>query len=466
MIIDTGTTNHFGPLAQTIVDCCPVTADPEAPLVRIANGANMQPTHSAQLNLHPKLSSAAQKMFVLDDLAAGTLVSLGQLCDDDCVALFTKYDVTIAKHDHILITGRRTDNGLWSINSPHHESNGNITLQQADDSLPDAANDETTIQLTNGSLPHEANDAVIQEMNDSLPNEADDAALQQTTSSLSHEANGIITNQQTNAELAQWLHAAAFSPARSTFISAIQNGHFQSWPGLTEKLVRKHLPPSMAEAKGHLDAMPKNTASTKPNVSFFTPPQEPDNKPTHEIYVALWEHTGRSYSDQTGAFPVQSSRGTKYLFVMYDHDSNYIFVRALKSRQQKLIAEAFESCFNLLKYKGFEPTIHIIDNECGHDIKQAFLKHNIAHQQVPPHQHRVNAAERAIRTFKNHLIAGLATCDPAFPAAEWDRLLQQAEITLNLLRASRRFPSLSAYNAIHGVFDFNKTPLAPPGTKV
>jgi hypothetical protein len=62
--------------------------------------------------------------------------------------------------------------------------------------------------------------------------------------------------------------------------------------------------------------------------------------------------------------------------------------------------------------------------------------------------------------------AGLATCDPKFPLLEWDLLMPQAELTLNLLRASRRQPKLSAYACLNGPFDFNKTPLAPPGTRV
>ena len=99
-------------------------------------------------------------------------------------------------------------------------------------------------------------------------------------------------------------------------------------------------------------------------------------------------------------------------------------------------------------------------------MKQAFDAAQVKYQLVPPHLHRRNAAERAIRTFKNHLIAGLCTCDTRFPASYWDKLLPQAVITLNLLRSSRRNPSLSAYAAIHGQFDFNATPLAPPGTKV
>jgi hypothetical protein len=48
----------------------------------------------------------------------------------------------------------------------------------------------------------------------------------------------------------------------------------------------------------------------------------------------------------------------------------------------------------------------------------------------------------------------------------WDRLLPQAEITLNLLQSSRTSTKQSAYEAINGPFDFNKTPLAPLGIKV
>ena len=59
---------------------------------------------------------------------------------------------------------------------------------------------------------------------------------------------------------------------------------------------------------------------------------------------------------------------------------------------------------------------------------------NVTWQLATPHQHRTNSAERAIHTFKNHLIAGLATVHPEFPILEWDRLIEQAEITLNLLQ--------------------------------
>jgi hypothetical protein len=37
---------------------------------------------------------------------------------------------------------------------------------------------------------------------------------------------------------------------------------------------------------------------------------------------------------------------------------------------------------------------------------------------VPPKEHRVNAAERAIRTFKNHFVSILCTVDAKFPLTE------------------------------------------------
>ena len=77
-----------------------------------------------------------------------------------------------------------------------------------------------------------------------------------------------------------------------------------------------------------------------------------------------------------------------------------------------------------------------------------------------------NAAERAIQTFKNHFIACLGTTDKNFPLHLWDRILPQAITTLNLLRSSRLNPRLSAEEHLNGMFDFNRRPLAPPGTKV
>ena len=87
-------------------------------------------------------------------------------------------------------------------------------------------------------------------------------------------------------------------------------------------------------------------------------------------------------------------------------------------------------------------------------------------QLVPPHNHRQNAAERAIKTFKAHFLSTLATCDPEYPITKWDQLIPQSEMTLNLLRPARCNPHLSAYAYLNEEHNYNKVPLAPPGTKI
>ena len=108
----------------------------------------------------------------------------------------------------------------------------------------------------------------------------------------------------------------------------------------------------------------------------------------------------------------------------------------------------------------------ILDNEVSRDLKIAFQEHDTVFQLVPPHSHRRNLAERAIQTWKNHFKAGLASVNPNFPLTEWDRLIPQANITLNLLRTAQTNPALLAYSYIYRNFNFAASPLAPPGTKV
>jgi hypothetical protein len=47
----------------------------------------------------------------------------------------------------------------------------------------------------------------------------------------------------------------------------------------------------------------------------------------------------------------------------------------------------------------------------------------------------------------------------------WYELLGQATLTMKLLRTSRVNPSVSVATHLYGKFDFNRTPLAPPGTR-
>ena len=52
-------------------------------------------------------------------------------------------------------------------------------------------------------------------------------------------------------DLIKYLHAAAFSPVKSTYIRANQKLYFQSWPVFTVQLVNTCLPNSVS--KVHID---------------------------------------------------------------------------------------------------------------------------------------------------------------------------------------------------------------------
>jgi hypothetical protein len=80
--------------------------------------------------------------------------------------------------------------------------------------------------------------------------------------------------------------------------------------------------------------------------------------------------------------------------------------------------------------------------------------------------HRRNAAERAIQTFKGHVISTLAGVSDNFLINQWDQLLPQMVTTIAILRSSNVVPNVSAYAYHHGQLGFNRTPLAPMGCAV
>ena len=285
------------------------------------------------------------------------------------------------------------------------------------------------------------------------------------------------TSTATKAELAMYHHQSLFCPTQATLTKAIQNKQLSSFPGLTTMLL-KHLPPSTATSKGHMHRTRQGIQSTRKDcdatraareqLEDMHPPQQ--MCAAHETdlfcYAALADSKeGVIYTDLPGPFPVVSHRQMKYVFVCYAYQPNAILVRPMKSRSAACMVEAYKSIYDYLSARGFKPKLNIMDNECSRAVKNYILSQNVALQLAEPDNHRANAAERAIQTFKNHFIAGLCTVDPTFPLQLWCYLLEQAEITLNLLRTSRDDPTKSAYETLNKSFDWNRTPLAPPGTK-
>ena len=281
----------------------------------------------------------------------------------------------------------------------------------------------------------------------------------------------------TKSDLVHYLHRAAFSPVISTWTKAINAVYYTTWPGLTSQLVRKHLPKALATSQGHLRQQQRNVQSTKttatPSIDNNTPemttPSFPIKEPrvrTKMSFLKSIKVTGKISTDQTGRFPVTSICGSKYLMILYNHDSNSIISEPLKLRSEHELIHAYSTLHTHLSNREIAPQVQMLNNECPDGLKQDMQNAGVAFQLVPSHLQRTNAAELAIATYKDHLIASLSRCDPSFQLHLWYRLVQQGTLTLNLLQHSRINPRLSSEYQLNGAFSFNLTPLAPPVTTV
>ena len=72
---------------------------------------------------------------------------------------------------------------------------------------------------------------------------------------------------------------------------------------------------------------------------------------------------------------------------------------------------------------------------------------------VPPHYNIIITAEKAIQTFKNNLASILCGVDDNLPMHLWYPLLQQAKLTLNLIRQPILVPTISSYAHLYVIHD-------------
>ena len=82
-----------------------------------------------------------------------------------------------------------------------------------------------------------------------------------------------------------------------------------------------------------------------------------------------------------------------------------ILATLITSLDDKSIFEAYKLRFDKLPAKGFKPKLNVMDSQATKYIKQFLTKKECKLQLVEPHNKRVNAAEQAIQTFKDALIA-------------------------------------------------------------
>ena len=159
--------------------------------VQLPNNAIMSVTHTGHIPVSISLSPHEKNVHVFDVLHSALLASLGQLYDDDCIAIFYNNEINITKNSKIILKEQ----------------------QNKSDGLCD------------------------------IP----------MSKPLRHREYSIITRDKTKTDIIQYLHGCCFSPMPIKFLKAIKNGIFLTWPGLNNQILLKYLPPSIATALGHLD---------------------------------------------------------------------------------------------------------------------------------------------------------------------------------------------------------------------
>lgn len=408
MVIDSGATSTFVRRETNL----PVKSKSNK-IVNMPDGRGTAATAIVTLP-YPTLTTAAREAHVLPSLTTNSLLSVPVLADEGYTTIFRPYqegadvykqgDVEIRALSPPVLQGCRNISGLWVVNGQYEQRQPEASANNVHD-LP--------------SIP----------------------------------------------KAIAFMHAAAGFPVKDTWIKAIKNGHYRTWPGLTPAAVMKHCPDAVETQKGHMKKQRQNVRSTKIKVA------DDSNTSTlhlkkNDVYVKIFNARDTIHTDQTGNLPVTSSRGNKFIMVLVNVDGNFIDAEPVKDHTDASLIKAYTTLWNrLTASKIVAPKLHVLDNEASTAFKAA-IKTNCDLQLVPPDTHRRNLAERAIQTFKSHLIAILAGVNEFFSMQLWDRLIPQAVLTLNLLRRANANPNISAYEYIHGEFDYNKMPLAPMGCAV
>jgi hypothetical protein len=296
------------------------------------------------------------------------------------------------------------------------------------------------------------------------------------------EAINVIFNLPSTCQTFLWHHhAAAGFPAKATFIKAVRCGNYATWPNLTVNLIHKYMSDSDKTTKGHLKGLRQGIRSTRQRVferlierevtrtkpdGENSPPHLPPPTKLDDMFVQVTDLTEELHTDQTGAFPHTSQCGNRYIMVAIHLDSNYIFTEPMKNRTEGKMIKTYQRMITRIKAAGLGIKKQVLDNECLAAMKECIRANNMEYELVPPGQHRRNQAERAIQTFKAHFISILAGVDDKFPLSLWCHLLEQTELTLNLLRQSRLAPNISAFTHVHGTHDYMRKPFALIGCTI
>ena len=193
-IVDSGASGNYFPLQSPQTK---ITQSTTPTSITQPNGEKIHSYHNSVMNILHELPIEARKAHAFHHIKY-PLISVAKLCDHNCEVHFSKNKLQIIHNNKVIKESPRDAiSKLWTL--PLKDSNDCNTK-------------------------HEKN----------------------LIMNVTHTQNDNVEN------LTQFLYGAAGYPVVSTLIKAIQKGNFATWPGFTEKRVRKYLLNNIISAKGHM----------------------------------------------------------------------------------------------------------------------------------------------------------------------------------------------------------------------
>jgi hypothetical protein len=192
------------------------------------------------------------------------------------------------------------------------------------------------------------------------------------------EANAILDLPNTRQSL-MYFHAAVGFPVKETFLDAVRARNYATWPGLTTTLIAKHFPDLDETQKGHMKGQRKGVRSTRVKPAYEIkiepgtedpPPKLIGIKKMDDIFVKIYELVEEIHTDQTGAFPVTSQQGYRYIMVGIHIDANYIFCKLMKNRMEGEMITAYQKMVDRMEIAGLGLKHHWLDNKCLENFKK------------------------------------------------------------------------------------------------
>ena len=88
------------------------------PSVLLPNGDKISSTEEGLIPLSPKLSTIASTDMVLPGLQSASLISIGQLCDDNCDVFLNNHTLLAVKEKEVILEGTRNQNDVVGHPTP------------------------------------------------------------------------------------------------------------------------------------------------------------------------------------------------------------------------------------------------------------------------------------------------------------------------------------------------------------